>query len=302
MNESFLPHPTLEYWIQNTSLQVLTTSESLGWKHINLFIERQEAMPENIFVPFLEDDLFCFLLEGASRVQLRLIDGHSIDRQVGPQSLQLIPRHSEFVGRWDAAWTYAGLRINRAFITETAAALQKGDPAGIELLPTIYFNDPLLYQLGMQMVKEMQSANPLGLLYAESLTSRLTVHLLRHYSTGRVVRELSVSHFSPAQLGVIDEYIHAHIDQKISLADLAVCLHLSVPHFERMFRATTGVPPYRYVLELRLARAQALLEKVRLPVADIALRCGFSSQSHFTSHFTRYVGVSPARFAEHIRD
>jgi AraC family transcriptional regulator len=107
---------------------------------------------------------------------------------------------------------------------------------------------------------------------------------------------------TPAQLRLVDECIHAHLDQKISLADLAACIHLSVPHFERMFRATTHRPPYHYVLELRLERARVLLEKTRLPLAEVALQCGFSSQSHFTAHFTRYVGISPARFARGVRE
>ena len=148
----------------------------------------------------------------------------------------------------------------------------------------------------------MRNANPLGPLYAESLTNRLTLYLLRHYSSGRVIGELPSSRLTPVQLGMIDEYIHAHLDQKITLADLAACLHLSVPHFERMFRVTTHVPPYRYVLELRLEQARVLLERTRLPVAEVAVQCGFSSQSHFTAHFSRHVGVSPARFARGTRE
>jgi AraC family transcriptional regulator len=301
MRESPSPDPTLALWHTKTSLQVLTTSESLGWNNASLFMERQEAIPDDIKVPYLEDDIFGILLEGAARVHMRLFDGISIDKYVGPQSLQLIPRHSEFVGRWDSAWTYAVLRLNRRFVCETAAAIQGGDPARIELLPTFYFNDPLLHHLGIELCKEMRSANPLGPLYAESLTNTLTLYLLRHYSTGRVVGELSSSRLTPAQLNRVDEYIHVHLDQKLSLADLATSLHLSVPHFERMFRATTQRPPYRYVLERRLERARVLLEKTRLPLADIARQCGFSSQSHFTAHFTRYVGVSPARFARGAR-
>jgi len=101
---------------------------------------------------------------------------------------------------------------------------------------------------------------------------------------------------------MLDDYIHAHLDQKFSVADLAACLYLSVPHFERMFRATTHRPPYHYVLELRLERARLLLAHSRLSVAEVAHQCGFSSQSHFTNHFTRYVGISPARYARGARE
>lgn len=295
-------HPTLEQWNKNTSLQVLTTSESLGLNHVSLVIERQEAFPEDIPVPYLEDDVFALLLEGSAHVHVRLTDGSSFDTYAGHQSLQLIPRHSEYAGRWDSAWTYAMMRLNHSFVGETAAAIQRGDPSRIEFVPNFYFSDPQLYHLGIKLTNEMRSGNPLGLLYAESLINALTLHLLRHYSGGRVVRDLSGSRLTPAQLSMVDEYIHAHLDQKISLADLAACLHLSVPHFERMFRATTYVPPYHYLLELRLERAKILLENTRLTIADVARQCGFSSQSHLTAHFTRYVGVSPARFTRSARN
>jgi AraC family transcriptional regulator len=193
------------------------------------------------------------------------------------------------------------LRLNREFVTETAASIQYGDPARIELLPTYYFNDPLLYQLGLELCNETRSTNPHGPLYAESLTNSLILYLLRYYSTGRVVRDLPRCRLTAAQLRMVDEYIHGHLEQKFSVADLAACLHLSIPHFERMFRATVYRPPYRYVLECRLERARLLLAHSRLSLTEVALQCGFSSQSHFTAHFTRHVGISPARFAQGTR-
>ena len=105
----------------------------------------------------------------------------------------------------------------------------------------------LLYGLGLELCNETRSANPHGPLYAESLANTLTLYLLQHYSTGRLVRDLSRGRLTPAQLRLVEEYIHAHLDKKFSVADLATCLHLSVPHFERMFRATTHRPPYHYV-------------------------------------------------------
>lgn len=294
-------HPTLHHWVANTSLQVLTDSKTLGWENASLFIERQEAILEETAVPYLDDDVFALLLEGSVRVHMRLHNGKTVDKHAGPQSLQLIPRHSEFTGYWDSSWTYALLRLNRQYISKTAAVIQRGDPEKTELLPAFYFNDPLLCHLGLELCREMQSANPLGPMYAEALTNSLTLYLLRHYSTGRVVHRLDKGSLSLRQMSTIDEYIHLHLDQKITLTDLADCLHLSVPHFERMFRATTHRAPYHYVLEIRLEKARLLLANSKLSLIEVALQCGFSNQSHFTTHFTKYSGVSPARFARGVR-
>jgi AraC family transcriptional regulator len=130
----------------------------------------------------------------------------------------------------------------------------------------------------------MQRASSLGPLDAVALTNRLTLLILQHYSTRPVVHKLLKPRLTHTQLEILDAYIYAHLKQKITLADLATCLHLSVPHFERMFRTTTHIPPYRYVLEVRLEQARCLLEKTHLPVAEVALQYAFSS--HCTAHFT----------------
>jgi AraC family transcriptional regulator len=301
MNEAPASHPAAVQWYSTTYLQKLTTSDSLGWINMELDIAEHGPVPELRYVPYDDHDVISFLLAGRLRVQSR-IDGVLRHYVASPGMMFLIPRHTEFASFWDASWTNGALRLNPGMVREVAADLQRGDPAKLEMLPTFFFTDPLLYRLGVELANELRNANPLGLLYAESLTNMLALYLLRHYSTGRVMRDPSSSRLTPAQLRQVAEYIHAHLDQKISLADLATCLHLSVPHFERMFRATTLRPPYRYVLELRLERARNLLERTSLPLADVALGCGFSSQSHFTAHFTRHIGVSPARFARGARE
>jgi len=301
MHEHSMPHPTLEQWYSGTRLQKLTTSDPLDWENARLEIAQHEAMPELAYSPYLEDDVFAFLLTGSALMKMRIPYGIAQNKRVSPGTLQLLPRQTTFGANWSAPWTYGALQLYRGQVVNMAAVMLRGDPQKTELVPTYGFNDPFLYHLGIELTNEMRNANPLGPLYADSLTNRITLHLLRLYSTGRVVRELTSSRLTPAQLSMIDEYIHANLDQKIALADLAACLHLSVPHFERMFRATTLIPPYRYVLELRLEQARVLLERTGLPVAEVAVQCGFSSQSHFTAHFTRYVGVSPARFARDAR-
>jgi AraC family transcriptional regulator len=302
MHDVSVPHATVEQWYSGTRLKKLTTSDSLGWYNARLEIAQHEPVPEFAYSPYLDNDVFAFLLAGSALMRMRIPGGIARSDLVSPGTLQLLPRQTVFGANWSALWTYGALQLNQGMVVATSAALLRGDPEKIQLVPTYGFNDPLLYHLSVELTNEMQNANPYSLLYVDSLTNRLTLHLLRHYSTGRVVRELSSSRLTYMQLRLVDEYIHAHLDQKISLADLATCLHLSVPHFERMFRTTTHQPPYRYVLEVRLERARVLLQRTRLTVAEVALQCGFSSQSHFTAHFTRHTGISPARFARGMRE
>lgn len=300
MNEPLAPHPAAAQWYAVSQLQKLTSSETLGWTTVELDLAEHGAVPEMQYVPYDDHDVISFLLEGTLHVK-SLVGGVLRRYTAAPGMMFLIPRHTEFASNWDAPWTNGGLRLNPAMVSENAAAIQRGDPDHVEIIPSFFFTDPLLYHLGAELCSELRSANPLGPLYAESLTNTLTLYLLRHYSTGRVVRDLSNSRLTAVQISMVDEYIHAHLDQKITLADLAGCVHLSVPHFERMFRVTMHRPPYHYVLSLRLERARILLQQTLLPLAEVAAQCGFSSQSHFTAHFTRHIGLSPARFARNAR-
>jgi transcriptional regulator GlxA family with amidase domain len=81
------------------------------------------------------------------------------------------------------------------------------------------------------------------------------------------------------------------------LRALAALAGISVRHFERAFRQSTGVPPHAYVMERRLQMARDLLiNQPELPIEQITLRAGFSSSSHFSSVFRRRTGFTPTDF------
>lgn len=63
----------------------------------------------------------------------------------------------------------------------------------------------------------------------------------------------------------------------------------------RAFLRAKGVTPYRYLQAIRIGRAKALLEQGVSP-ADAALESGFADQSHFSTFFQRYIGLSPAAY------
>jgi AraC family transcriptional regulator len=92
------------------------------------------------------------------------------------------------------------------------------------------------------------------------------------------------------------EMMSESLTEGLALSQLAEACGLSARHFARAFRQSTGVPPHRWLLRHRVQRAQALLRMQALSLADIALRCGFADQSHFTRVFSREVGQSPGQW------
>jgi AraC family transcriptional regulator len=74
-------------------------------------------------------------------------------------------------------------------------------------------------------------------------------------------------------------------------------LGMSQYYFCRLFKQSTGVSPHQFLLQQRVERAKQLLIKhPELTVTAIALRCGFSSQSHLAKHFRKHTGVNPNQF------
>src|SRR6202012_4232254 len=102
-----------------------------------------------------------------------------------------------------------------------------------------------------------------------------------------------VSGLVPWQLRIAKEYLHEHLVGEISLEDVAGLTKLSLSRFARGFKASTGLPPYKWVLKERLRRAKALMAATAPPLADIAAMAGFADQSHFTKAFRRVTGTTP---------
>ena len=71
---------------------------------------------------------------------------------------------------------------------------------------------------------------------------------------------------------------------------------LSTFHFARAFKSATGLPPYRYLLALRIARAKDLLAKSALAISDVAAAVGYEDQSQLARLFRKDVGLTPSQF------
>jgi transcriptional regulator GlxA family with amidase domain len=92
------------------------------------------------------------------------------------------------------------------------------------------------------------------------------------------------------------EYIEAHLEENISVQVLADIAGKSMYHFARAFKQSQGLPPHEYLMLLRVRRVQELLAETNLPLAEIALACGFSDQSHCARRFREQVGLTPSRY------
>jgi len=92
------------------------------------------------------------------------------------------------------------------------------------------------------------------------------------------------------------EHIDANRHRPLRLSELGALARMSVFHFARLFKQSTGVPPHRYVVERRIARAKELLTTDHTSVAEIAQAVGFRTASHFATVFHRATGMTPTAY------
>ncbi len=89
------------------------------------------------------------------------------------------------------------------------------------------------------------------------------------------------------------EHVQQNLDKDLRLAELAAVVYMSPYHFARLFKCSTGLPPHRFVVRQRIARASAFLATREPSIARIPQMVGFRTPSHFTTVFHRVTGITP---------
>lgn len=155
------------------------------------------------------------------------------------------------------------------------------------------FRNPLLLGLLDQLWADAEHGEPASRLFADGAVLAITAELLRESS--RPIRP-ERGGLAGWQLKRIESLIRARLDEDLPLAALADAAGLSPYHFARAFKASTGLPPHRYQMMLRVEHAKAMLATTGLSVTETAHACGFASSQHMATVFRRMVGITPTAY------
>jgi len=183
------------------------------------------------------------------------------------------------------------------------AARERGGPApdGHIWRPGISYDDSVIFGLGMALLPALKNPAEASQLYIDHIAAALHDHVLHKYVGMRQV-EFSGGGLAPWQLRRATEMLRAHLNGELSLQTVAHACGLSLSHFSRAFKTSTGQPPHRWLIRRRVELARHMLSTTTASLTDIAIACGFADQAHFTRVFRQCIGASPGTWRRITRN
>jgi AraC-like DNA-binding protein len=133
-------------------------------------------------------------------------------------------------------------------------------------------------------------------LYIDHLVLAAYAYIARTYGGIKLPPSVIRGGLAPWQLHRAKEMLRANLDGQIALSQVARECKLSISHFVRAFKQTTGQPPYRWLLQQRIEVAKELLLHSGLPMVEIALKCGFADQACFIRAFRKLLDTTPGEW------
>lgn len=169
-----------------------------------------------------------------------------------------------------------------------------GDFGAVHCAP---FSNPFVYAVFDELWTETQTGNPRGRLFAEAGLIAMSATLCH---LAQAPMKVATGGLAAWQLRRTTEHLHDRVGETVSLKELAAIARLSVFHFCRSFKTSTGLTPHRYQTQLRIERAKALLEDTAITVTEIAPLVGYETPQAFSRMFRQAVGTSPTTYRRHL--
>jgi AraC-like DNA-binding protein len=166
---------------------------------------------------------------------------------------------------------------------------------GLDLEAGLAADDTVLRHLAEGLEHGLAAPDPGMAAAVDPITEAITVRLAQRYGGLQPARPQRGG-LAPWQLRLAWAFFDKHLDGSAPLDGLARQSGLSVSHFSRAFRRSTGLAPHRWLLQRRVEVAKDMMLAEPVPLAQVAVACGFADQSHFTRTFASLIGLTPARW------
>ncbi|MEY2884364.1 MAG: hypothetical protein RL490_2088 [Pseudomonadota bacterium] len=249
--------------------------------------------------PPLDHHYLALHLGGDKRVSRRG-DGALRQSEVALHSVTLVPAGAGYLWQTEGPIEYAHLYVTPRRLDRTVREVFDREPAAVNLLPEIGWQDPLVGALLQAMLDPALDGSPDARLARDSWLEALLTRLVLRATTLGAASPRARNVLAPRTLARLKAYITDNLGETVTLDNLAGVAGLSRYHLCRSFRDATGLPPHAWLTRARLDAARRLLRSSDLPVHIIAGRCGFASPNQFATSFRKAMGVTPTQYRRSV--
>ena len=172
------------------------------------------------------------------------------------------------------------------------------DPAQLEVRDLMGVDDKTIAALAPVVSRALVDQGGTTRLLLDGMEQVLVARIIDGFSNFTTTKALQPEQH-PLGTALVDKvvsFMRDRLDEDLALADYAALTSMSTFQFARAFKAATGQTPHQMLISERVSRASSLLARSQLSLAEIAYDCGFSSQSHLTSTFSKQMGMPPGQY------
>ena len=279
--------------------EVLADSATLKWP--GLFVRRYRfpRVVDGFLVPATSEPLITCQLDGSAEFQERDIGGTWIPRQVRRGDIFVTGSKTPYELRWRSP---LGAEIDVMHIhlgvDQCLAAFEivYPDKANAVEVTDFFGRDETLAHLSFACAEMLSARTADNAKRVAGLAHLLAIYVAEKYTNVASQRPVYRGGLPIVRLRKIEDYVHAHVSESISIDSLAELAELSAFHFSRVFKQATGITPLQFVTRERMLQAQQLIRETSRSLIEIALEVGYTSPSHFAQVFRGTVGMAPTEF------
>jgi AraC family transcriptional regulator len=225
--------------------------------------------------------------------------------KLSPDGFSVHPaRHDlRFVARSEIR--FAHLYVTEDYLREICRELRMPVDEKAELLRddrVMYRDDEMCGLIEAYLARAFDESDRPSRLEMDSRANLIALRLAQRHSilAGNPAVAPATGTLADWQLRRVCRYMDENLRKEIGLADLAGLVGVSNEHFCRAFRRSTGLPPHRWLLRRRIAKAQALLADHDLTLTQVAQEVGYAGQSAFGVAFRKVTGKTPTQYRRDI--
>jgi AraC family transcriptional regulator len=269
----------------------LVTTRGRGWACAPVDVY---AVGNAVFTTPQRENLVCVQLCGEARIRAEA-NGECREHHATPGHVMVAPAGQAATWRRSGEGFVLMAAIAPGQLADVLERAEGRSGTAVRVRSEFAGDDIRIAELSRVLWRELARERIGARLYVETAVGQLVVQLIREHCEIDLARAPAIS-ISPHKLRLANAFIQENLSEDLSVEGIARAVGMSAFHFAHAFRAATGVPPHRYVMQRRMERARALLRGSELTLTEIAQRVGYSSASHFSVGFRKLMHVAPSDY------